>query len=970
MPMKSFSNATSLQILVFLVGFCIPSSAFANENDLADLVLKSAGLDRGMCLNLDDADGKLTTALAKASRLCVQGSTWDATTVPASRATIVAAGLDDRASTIAIEAKGLPYADNLINLVVCASWGRKDIALNEILRVLAPGGKAIVGNDANPAATAELDAELKKAGVKDIQALPRRGWLQFVKPIDAGLDAWTHRLGGADLSSVNDDKRVGPWAEVRWIGDPRWGALYLTYMGRVTGGGRLYYKENRAAESGATQTWLAARDAYNGFELWRTPAGTPFKKSYYALDDTLTCDDQAVYSVEDDKLVGRDGQTGKKIREYDPGFLSTTVTAAGNVLLTSSKTKAAALAKATGKVLWTRATKAHPAADQSNAYVLGATELEAFDLATGKPRWKTKASTATGIPQVFCKGDIVYVSFKPTWTPTTLLAAYDAKDGNMLWKQDDPKGDYGILPYKDEVVLLERKNVLSDNVMVRVLEPRSGQMKREYLATGLVGGHCFTSKGTGNFVVYSSSWYLNRESGSTFEPNTVRSPCRLGQMPANGLTYFLPQHCDCKVFLRGMLAMAPAGTKKWIADINGEGVTRLTAIADAPAALTEKADDWPIFRHDPRRSNATTTKLPDQLKPLWTETLGRSKLTQAVAAYGIVCVAEPRTGRVFARDAATGKERWSYSADGQVDYPPALHRGLCFFGTSSGSVVALDALTGKEIWILRAAPAEKYIAEEGRFASAWPVVGGVMPMGDEVFFNCGRAVNVDGGLRMFAANAATGKIRWRVPGGSSADLFTSDGADLMLTRTFYRTKDGGRILGAKKSNGLLHTTHYYSPVSVLDYMASVEPALTNQRHVDLTDGQVTGEALAFNDKFGVAAWRYRFGVPPALMKKDKPNERFIYAAAGDRKVQWLLDDNIRQQMVAVVLSGETAYLAGVPTSLDAKDTSELWVLSGTDGKQKQVLTLESRPVYDGLSIAGERLYLATEEGRLLCFGAK
>lgn len=53
-----------------------------------------------------------------------------------------------------------------------------------------------------------------------------------------------------------------------------------------------------------------------------------------------------------------------------------------------------------------------------------------------------------------------------------------------------------------------------------------------------------------------------------------------------------------------------------------------------------------------------------------------------------------------------------------------------------------------------------------------------------------------------------------------------------------------------------------------------------------------------------------------------------------------------------MLAGDTAYAAGLPTSLDPNDKSELWVLSGADGKKLQTITLEGRPVYDGLSAAG------------------
>jgi hypothetical protein len=284
-------------------------------------------------------------------------------------------------------------------------------------------------------------------------------------------------------------------------------------------------------------------------------------------------------------------------------------------------------------------------------------------------------------------------------------------------------------------------------------------------------------------------------------------------------------------------------------------------------------------------------------------------------------------------------------------------------------VYALDAKTGREVWRLRAAPVEKYIAEEGQFASAWPVIGGVMPLNDNVYFTCGRAVRLEGGIRMFAVEAATGKVRWRKPGGTSGDLFLSDGKDLHLTRVAFRPDTGERVLGAYKAKGLLQTTQYFSPVSVMDYMACVEPALSNKKHIDLTDGRIAGENLAFSEDLGIAAWRYRFGVPAAMMNKSKADERFIYATSGGQN-RWLQDEGIRQQMMGVVLAGDAAFLAGVPTALDPREKSELWVCAMADGKRLQTLQLDARPVYDGLSAAGGRLYLTAEDGRVLCLGAK
>ena len=963
-------NRPAFLLLVFLLTFgvrTVPAAEPAGE--LGGFISQTAAIAAGMALVVNDADGKLTAALAKGTRLTVQGCTWDDKTVQPGRAVLLAAGVADRASIVSIESDGLPYADSLVNLLVAPSWGGRPLDIAELLRVLAPDGIAIVGNDANPAATAGLEARLKQAGAKDIKALSRTGWIRFSKPVDPRFDTWTHNLGGADLSCVNNDQVAGPWAEIRWLGDPRWGALSLTYHCRVTAGGRFYYKENRAARDG-TRTWLVARDAWNGLELWRLPVGAPPR--YGSVDNTLACDETQVYTVEEDKaLVARNGRSGQKIREYAPGFVPTMVTSAGSVLLACDlhicpavATRIAALDKESGRILWSRPGIIHPPVENGSAFVLTKTGLEAVALTTGATVWKTAVPTnGVGDPRVFCKSGVVYVQRKSMWSPPAQVAAFDAAHGNLLWTKSSPPGGFGMLPDKNELWLAENTGKGS-NANVFVLDSRTGSTNRALRA----GFHsCYLPNGSANYLFYGSSTCLDRKDGVERTQATVRTPCNLGYVPANGLTYCLPHHCDCGISLRGFLAMAPAGSRTWATNGVPSVVTSGSAPATPPA---EKPDDWPMYRKDATRSNFTPGKLPGQLKMLWAAPLGTSRLSQAVSAYGLVFTTEPRSHRVFARDAATGAERWSFIADGRTEYPPALHKGLCLFSTGAGSVYALDAVTGREVWRMRAAPAEKYIAEEGQFASVWPVIGGVLPMNGEIFFTCGRSVSVEGGIWMFAVDAATGRIRWRVRGGTSGgDPFLSDGKALYLTKAYYQIANGSHAAGGKTAKGLLRTTSYYTAVTVADYMACVEPALTSEKHIELTDGRVTGENLAFNDKLGVAAWRYRFGVPKEMMKSDRKNQRFIYAAA-DGKNLWLQDDSIGQQMVGVILAGDTAYMAGVPNPPDPDRKGELWVLAGADGRKLQVLPLDARPVYDGLSAASGRLYLATEDGRLICFGDK
>lgn len=956
-------------ILGFIFTTNMPSLADDSVAELASLINSTAQKEKGLCLVIDPADGQLPANMAKINKMYVQGCVWDAKNILQSRQTLVTMGVSDRSSMVSIETDFLPYADNLINVIVSPNWGKTNISMEEVLRVLTPMGVAIIGNDSKTDAINGLEAKLKTLGVKEIKTLSRKGWLSFVKPENPLFDTWTHNFGGADLSSVNNDQCAGPWEEIRWIADPRWGALAGTYSGRVTSGGKIYYIEGRADSQ-----WWVARDAYNGFELWREPIEGKGWVPLWGPGNTLTCDEKWTYATHKNVLIARDGNTGKIVREYASGITSRNNTIAGNFILTSDIAKnivkkgtVVAINKETGQVIWKHPSDAHSPAADGIAFCIGDTEIEGIEIATGKSLWKTTIPKVDGIVKLFHKGEVVFAQYMPPWKPVGKLSAFNAKTGALLWSKDNPGGNYATMAYKNELAMLD----FSKEITSVILDPITGNKKRDISIKGF-SGKCYPTTGSGNYLIYSNCSYFNLKSGAEVTQANVRSPCFLGHVPANGLSYFLPHHCDCGITLRGFLAMSSAGARKWYADSDEKklGNPKLFAVNSAPTALTEKPEDWPMYRKDTLRSNFTTNKIPEKLKLNWTEKLGNSRLTQVVSAYGLIITAEPQSHRVLARDALTGKEKWSFNTEGRIDFAPCLHKGMCFFSTSGGLVYALDGMTGKEIWHFRAAPMEKFIADEGQFASTWPVIGGVMPLNGEVYFTCGRSVAVDGGIYIFAVDAATGKTRWRVKGGSSGDFTLSDGKDLYLTKSSYNLKDGSLIGGGKAfaSKGLLRTTPYLLPVSVVDYMACVEPSLSSEKHIELTDGTTTGENLAFNDKGGVAAWRYRFGVPTDLMKKEKPNQRFLYAKDSSGAIKWRLDEDIKQQMVGIVLANETIFMAGVPTTFDPKDKGELWVLSNVDGKKLQSITLNSRPSYDGLSAANGRLYLSTEDGNVLCFG--
>jgi hypothetical protein len=57
-------------------------------------------------------------------------------------------------------------------------------------------------------------------------------------------------------------------------------------------------------------------------------------------------------------------------------------------------------------------------------------------------------------------------------------------------------------------------------------------------------------------------------------------------------------------------------------------------------------------------------------------------------------------------------------------------------------------------------------------------------------------------------------------------------------------------------------------------------------------------------------------------------------------------------------------------AFEGRAGGRLWVVSTEDGKRLAECELEQPPVFDGMSAARGRLYLATSDGSLICMGAK
>ena len=231
-----------------------PASTQASA--LARTILDTAGTAGGLVVHFGCGDGELTAALRASDSYLVHGLALDAASAEAARRHIQALGLY---GTVSVElynelhqGHALPYADNLVNLLVAEDLHR--LAIDEVFRVLAPGGAVCLLRDGK--------------------------WTATVKPRPQALDDWTHALHDASNNSVSHDTVVGPPQHLQWVAEPQNGRHHESVASlsvAVSAGGRLFYIVDEAPVASILlpPEWqLAARDAFNGVLLWKRSMGT------------------------------------------------------------------------------------------------------------------------------------------------------------------------------------------------------------------------------------------------------------------------------------------------------------------------------------------------------------------------------------------------------------------------------------------------------------------------------------------------------------------------------------------------------------------------------------------------------------------------------------------------------------------------------------------------------------------------
>ena len=803
--------ATVALVAIGLISGCVRERG--GPGDEADQILAATGTTGGLVVHLGCGDGRLTAALGARDALLVHGLDADAADVHEARRHVRSAGLYGKVSIDRCVGPHLPYAENLVNLLVADDAG--DVPMAEIMRVLAPGGTACV----------------------------RQGdaWVKTVKPRPPEMDEWTHALHGPDNNAVAHDALVGPPRHLQWVGGPKWARSHdhlASLSSLVSSGGRVFgiVDEAPIATVALPAKWaLVARDAFNGVVLWKRPVGPweghlrGFRSGPGAISRRLVADADRLYVTlgYGAPVTALDAATGETVRTYRGTDDTLEILHEGGTLFLVTGDAAAHGAAAAdvrrgrepppdrkrilavdahaGRTLWEKC-------DADTEYLMPTTlavsggrvffqntrQVVCVDRASGRPVWAADRPVALvrpawSAPTLVVHGDLVLsgdraagpaeepvepashdvewvVSSRGGDAPTGDLIAFSAATGERLWSS--PCRECYNAPV--DVLVADDKVWTGDLVKAKdpgftaARDPATGDVRAErppdatFFQVGMGHHRCYRNKATDRYLVLGRAGveFIDLESGQGIANHWVRGTCQYGVMPCNGLLYAPSHSCACfiQAKLNSFNALA-AQRRPPPAAATGKADGRLER---GPAygrdhAASEADGDWPTYRRDPARSGCAPTAVPAALAPAWQTDLG-GPLTTVAVADGRLYVAQVDAHVVHALDSGTGEPLWSYTAGGRVDSPPTVYQGLVLFGSADGCVYCLVAADGALVWRFRAAPEDRRIVAYDQVESVWPVQGSVLVRDGVAYCAAGRSSFLDGGIFLYRLDPRTGRL--------------------------------------------------------------------------------------------------------------------------------------------------------------------------------------------------------------------
>jgi outer membrane protein assembly factor BamB len=992
----------SVFCLILYVGIAVANL----EQQLAEIFLGLPQVRAGLYVQVNCKNGRLLAELVRGKGNLAHGLALEQAVVNEAREYLREQKLYGQATIEKLTSTYLPYADNLVNLIIVSNTTEvlaAGISFQEILRVVCPEGVVILEGSFSEQ---QIEAALDGIRIEGHSFISGAGvWTKVIKSRPEGMAEWTHAGYDASNTAVSPDETLGPLSGLQWLAGPHTSfASKQGTIAAVTSKGRIFYVTRNDASSvtmskEATREclFLVARDAYNGLRLWSKPysLGRVFRVPDVYNNSRMVASGERLYLILDNgDVVALEADTGNLVRTYEQRTSPAKIMVHNDRLIVVDN-GLRVYDLETGAIKWQKALGIRDAvvgAGRIFALTHGGT-LYFFNFETGREE-SPSVSVSGGNFFFYRAGVLVFARGAQSGS----FDVYSSEDGAKLWDKtgirDWPlrKGIYfadGLIWY------------YSGGYSIGC-NPRSGVVERR-IRSGL-SHTCSRGLHLERYIIYHRPLhFIDRRTGELHEFPGNRGACIVDCVPANGLLYTMPTKCHCVDGLRGFLALSSFTRRNTLETprLQKGSIT----IDNFPEDTPHKDGDWPGFRQDSHRSCYLKTKVSPFFQFLWEEQLSNSIfsktlqsdwkssplggdiLTQPVIANGLVFVSLVYEHRIVALDIETREEKWSYTAGGLLDTPPTIYKGLCLFGSADGYVYCLLAETGQLVWKYRVAPFDIRIIAYGQIESKWPVVGGVVVENDVAYAIAGRSEPTDSGIYLQAINILTGDMlaekRYN-SGDRVCGMLVSNG--LRVGPVNVRESDWMSLIGATGSTRLNYLRSLGCINRVLDReweMPAAKERYRNRTHRQLREFLIRYGLL---DKFsqaegqivtgcpnGEQAFAYQAIIPRpsndpgwngGYYSECKQGQLVGWKESGE---SWRIDLPEKYQIESMAFTDEVLFISGVCDMYQPEGKGFLWSVSTETGGVMDKVELTVAPVSDGLAIAGGKVFISTRDGKIICF---
>jgi outer membrane protein assembly factor BamB len=341
--------------------------------------------------------------------------------------------------------------------------------------------------------------------------------------------------------------------------------------------------------------------------------------------------------------------------------------------------------------------------------------------------------------------------------------------------------------------------------------------------------------------------------------------------------------------------------------------------------LAAGAEDSPMFRNDAGHSGIYAGGVPQLHGVKWKfKTKGEVNSSPAVAG-GMVYVGS-NDGSLYAIDQQTGSQKWAAVTKGRVPSSPAVANGLVYFGSYDGYFYAADAVTGRLAWRFRNSGERRFAATHLHGSTP---IGETMPDPYDVYLSSpvvwnGAVYFGSGDGNVYALDAMTGSLKWKFQTG---DVVHSSPAIV----------DGKLFVGSWDSN--LYALDAATGKELWRFKTEEDGEIHNQVGIQSSPAVV-------NDVVYFGCRDSNLYAVDAVTGK----ERWFFSNKGS----WVITS-------PVVYDGKVYFATS--------DSATFHVLNATDGTPMNAITYHW-PFFASPSIAGDILYLAGEDGKLVAIDIK